>query len=220
MDIKALIEALSQMPPDHPVEITKVLAIGKEGDAFQVTLDAPIIGVADMNNSAVLIIEAEAHIMGLGNVVRLSEDAPPKTYYGNATEVNGEMRLIEVSLQENPRLPTEAARNLSHEGHTMHVVRIDVIGTYRGKGQPFKPNWAVAPGEALNELLEHFEMDLLRASEITGIEIGRLGGILAATIQVTEEDAEMLAKLRYNKQFWLNYEKNYQEALKQKKVPS
>lgn len=83
MKVSALIEALQQESPDATLEVRRVLGITrKDLDSYEVALDSPIVGLAvnDDGSEVMFIIEAGAHLLGLGKVKHLAtgkEASPP-----------------------------------------------------------------------------------------------------------------------------------------------
>ena len=46
MKVKDLIQHLQELPEDYSVELSKVLTLDDKNDAFEITLDFPIVGLA------------------------------------------------------------------------------------------------------------------------------------------------------------------------------
>ena len=58
MKIKHLIEELGHFPPDAPVELTKIISAENDGEAYEIRLDFPIIGLAQAPDGDVLFVVA------------------------------------------------------------------------------------------------------------------------------------------------------------------
>lgn len=78
----------------------------------------------------------------------------------------------------------------------------------------FKPNYAIPPGETLQEIMEERRLEVSDLSKISEIPEDTLKGILSATIIIEDKTANQLEiALGVPKHFWLNLESNYCETL-------
>lgn len=81
--------------------------------------------------------------------------------------------------------------------------------------RPFEPDWTLAPGDCLAELLELRGITEAELADRTRLGPETIAGILAASIPVDGLIAEKLSELfGMSAQFWLNYEAIYRADLK------
>ena len=75
MRLSKFIEALQEFEKESPnlrVELTKTLAIDQEkGEAFEIRLDFPIIGLAENDGDLLLVTEADPGLLEFGKVNKL-----------------------------------------------------------------------------------------------------------------------------------------------------
>lgn len=80
--------------------------------------------------------------------------------------------------------------------------------------QEFKPNYAVPPGETLQEMLEEKNWSVQDFSNISQIPTSDLEGILNSKVKIEEEVAFKLDKATgISRTFWLNLQKNYDATI-------
>ena len=80
--------------------------------------------------------------------------------------------------------------------------------------RPFEPDWTLAPGDCLAELLALRGITEAELAARTRLGPETIAGILAASIPVDGLIAEKLsAVFGVSVQFWLNYEANYRADL-------
>lgn len=78
MKVKHLIAQLQELPPDASIELTRVLAVDKKlGDAYELRLDFPIIGIATSKDDqdALLLVEYDARYLHRFGKLRRFEKA-------------------------------------------------------------------------------------------------------------------------------------------------
>ncbi|MBU1125946.1 MAG: HigA family addiction module antidote protein [Candidatus Omnitrophica bacterium] len=82
------------------------------------------------------------------------------------------------------------------------------------KDLKFKPNYAVAPGLTVSEMLEHLGMSQVQLAERSGRPLKTINNIIQGKQAITYETALQFEKvLGMSADFWNNLEKNYGEAL-------
>lgn len=80
--------------------------------------------------------------------------------------------------------------------------------------RPFLPDWTLAPGDCLAELLDLKGITEAELAERTRLGPEAIAGILSASIPVDGVIAEKLsAVFGVSAQFWLNYERIYRADL-------
>ena len=78
---------------------------------------------------------------------------------------------------------------------------------------PFEPDYAVLPGETLNETLERTGMSQTALAERTGLSRKTINGIINGSEPLTPDTAIALEKVfGVPARFWINLQKNYDEA--------
>lgn len=114
MKVKDLIAELQALPQDFSIELTKVLALANS-TGFEVTLDAPImgIGVHQEDREVRLIIEAGAHLMGLGKVRKFPPPARKRE--------TGDDDIPGLITRERLTMFRETAATLSEEAQELLV---------------------------------------------------------------------------------------------------
>ncbi len=84
----------------------------------------------------------------------------------------------------------------------------------RAEKSVFKPNYAVPPGETLQETLESIGMSQAELSQRTGRPKKAINEIIKGKAAITPETAIRLERvLGVPASFWNNLERNYQETL-------
>lgn len=80
---------------------------------------------------------------------------------------------------------------------------------------PFEPNWVIAPGETLREVIDQSDLSNSALAEACGhMPIEMLHGILAGDVEITEEIAMSLnTGTGISVQLWLNLERAYRAGL-------
>lgn len=79
----------------------------------------------------------------------------------------------------------------------------------------FDPDWRVAPGETLKDVLDEREISESALAAMTGLPPSVVRGILDGNGRLTEEIAGRLAlAVGVPSDFWLNLEANYRKPLK------
>lgn len=82
------------------------------------------------------------------------------------------------------------------------------------KNNNFEPDYAIPPMETLKEVLEDRMVTLSVLSRMTGLDYEVILEVMEVRRQIDETIAGKLGEaLDIPKTFWLNLEKNYQEAL-------
>lgn len=82
------------------------------------------------------------------------------------------------------------------------------------KDLKFKPNYAVAPGLTVSEMLEHLGMSQVQLAERSGRPLKTINNIIQGKQAITYETALQFEKvIGMSADFWNNLEKNYREAL-------
>lgn len=88
-----------------------------------------------------------------------------------------------------------------------------------GEQGPWRPNWAVAPGETLQEWMNENNMGQDELSELTGIHPDDLSHVLRGSAAISEDIAGRLERRTgIRAQFWLNLQRGYEEALEWKRA--
>lgn len=78
----------------------------------------------------------------------------------------------------------------------------------------YEPSIAIPPADTLLELLADKNMSLQKLSELSGLEIEVLQGVINASTSIDNNIAMKLEEvLGVSTRFWLNLEKNYQLSL-------
>lgn len=79
---------------------------------------------------------------------------------------------------------------------------------------PFEPDYRVAPGETIQEILEAREMSAGSFAREMGESPATVRALLDGTGRLTPEIAAKLERtLRVSAQFWVNLEANYRKPL-------
>jgi plasmid maintenance system antidote protein VapI len=99
------------------------------------------------------------------------------------------------------------AGGAGHKGSEEHAVSAE-------DARPFEPDWTLAPGDCLAELLELRGITEAGLADRTRLGPETIAGILAASTAVDGLIAEKLsAVFGMSAQFWLNYEAIYRADL-------
>ncbi len=78
----------------------------------------------------------------------------------------------------------------------------------------YEPDYAVIPGETLQEMLDHFGMPQAELAQRTGKTLKHINGIIKGKASIVPKTAlELERVLGIPANFWNNLEKNYQESL-------
>ena len=78
----------------------------------------------------------------------------------------------------------------------------------------FDPDWTVPPGEMLQEALEEAGMTVVGLSGATGLPRERAAALIAAEVELTEDDATLLERgTGIPARLWLRMEANYRDDL-------
>jgi addiction module HigA family antidote len=78
----------------------------------------------------------------------------------------------------------------------------------------FKPNYAVPPGETLEETLETLGMSLQELAELIGLSVTTINEIIQGKTAITTDTALQLEKvIGVSADFWLRLEQQYRETL-------
>lgn len=81
----------------------------------------------------------------------------------------------------------------------------------------FRPNYAVPPGETLNETLEYIGMSRAELSQRTGRPEETIHGIIQGKTAITPDMAIQLEKVPgVPASFWSNFERLYRKSLDRK----
>lgn len=91
----------------------------------------------------------------------------------------------------------------------------------RNRRREFLPDWTMRPGVHLQEMLDyaglHGRSGIRYLKKATGLDEGTVIGVLYGTVEIDDDIAARLATgaqpLAVSKQFWLNLEQNYRDAL-------
>lgn len=79
---------------------------------------------------------------------------------------------------------------------------------------PFRPDYAVAPGQTLEETMQAAAMSQTELAQRTGLARKTINGIIHGHEPITPETALLLEKVfRVPASFWNNLQKNYEEAV-------
>ena len=82
------------------------------------------------------------------------------------------------------------------------------------KAYPFKPDYAVAPGETLREMMLASDMTFFSLTGDTGVKIETLISIVDGVAQITPDIAAQLARATsVPARMWLKMEANYRRQL-------
>ncbi len=86
------------------------------------------------------------------------------------------------------------------------------------KDYPYKPDYAVLPGESLSEVLESLSMTQADLANRMGRPLKTINEIIKGKAAITADTALQLERvLGVPASFWINLERNYREALARKK---
>ncbi len=83
---------------------------------------------------------------------------------------------------------------------------------------PYKPDYAVLPGDSLAEVLESFSMTQAGLANRMGRPLKTINEIIKGKAAITAATALQLERvLGAPASFWINLERNYRDALARKK---
>jgi len=78
----------------------------------------------------------------------------------------------------------------------------------------FKPNWASAPGNTINEILVHKNIPISKFTKEMGRDLNYVEELLNGKISINKKIASQLKQvLGASEEFWINRERQYRESL-------